>query len=120
MKIAVGRASEKWEAVAAMLGIDSSLVQKDAQKLLLDTYIDDGCTGGSAADVDRMQGSLKPNGQFSGTIPALVNSVGLKLKTMVRSGSKDKEAMAKLSLTVLGYNWGCCDIGPRTTCPRGH
>ena len=35
----------------------------------------------------------------------MVQSVRLRLKTMVASGSSDKEAISKLSGTVLGYNW---------------
>ena len=44
-------------------------------------------------------------GQFTGTIPRLLNNVGLSLKTLVTSGSRDEEAIAKLSGTALGYRW---------------
>ena len=43
--------------------------------------------------------------QFTGTIPRLLNNVGLSLKALVTSGSKDEEAIAKLSGTALGYKW---------------
>ena len=67
--------------------------------------MDDVTTGGSVEEVDRMQGTKMADGQFTGTIPAMARAVGLELKTMVRSGSKDKDATHKLSGTVLGYNW---------------
>ena len=53
----------------------------------------------------RMMGDKDSSGQFNGTIPCLASNVGLKLKTMVCSGSKDTEAMDKLSGSVLGYKW---------------
>ena len=43
--------------------------------------------------------------QFTGTIPRLLNNVGLSLKALIQSGSRDEEAIAKLSGTVLGYKW---------------
>merc|ERR1712112_571724 len=43
--------------------------------------------------------------QFTGTVPRLLNNVGLSLKTLVTSGSRDEEAIAKLSGTALGYKW---------------
>jgi len=55
--------------------------------------------------VDRMQGTKLANGEFSGTIPSMYRSVGLKLKTMVRSFFTDEEASDKLSGKVLGYGW---------------
>ena len=105
MTIAVQKASESYEEIAAKLDLPVDEVKKDASKLLLDTYVDDGTTGGSPEEVSRMQGHLLPSGQFSGTIPSMVTSVGLKLKTMVRSGSTDEDAIAKLSGTVLGHIW---------------
>merc|ERR1711873_265771 len=71
-----------------------------------DTYVDDFHSGGSQADVSRMMGIKdRLTGQFTGTIPRLLNNVGLHLKTLVTSGSRDKEAIAKLSGTAFGYIW---------------
>ena len=43
---------------------------------------------------------------YSGTIPAMMKQVELKLKTIVSSVSQDQEALSKLSDKVLGclYN----------------
>ena len=44
-------------------------VKEDSIKLLKDVYVDDGTTGGSQRQVDRMLGSKMKDGNFSGTIP---------------------------------------------------
>ena len=49
-----------------------------------------------------MIGVKLPYGSFSGTIPSMMKKVGLKLKTIVTSHSKDQEALSKLSNKVLG------------------
>ena len=46
MTIAVEKASQTYEDVAKALNIDKEIVKEDASKLLLDTYVDDGTTGG--------------------------------------------------------------------------
>ena len=81
-------------------------VKEDSKKLLQDTYIDDGTTGGSRRQVKRMLGTRLEDGSYSGTIPAMMKQVGLKLKTIVSSVSQDPEDLAKLSDKVLGclYN----------------
>ena len=82
------------------------LVIADSVKLVKDTYVDDGSTGGSPLDVDRMMGPFSPSlGQFSGTIQSMSAKVGLRLKTMVRSGSTDTAAIKQLGSGVLGYKW---------------
>merc|ERR1712163_23274 len=106
MTIAVERASDSCSEVMQLNIAPDELVLSDAKKLKADTYVDDFHSGGSQADVSRMMGIKDPlTGQFTGTIPRLLNNVGLHLKTLVTSGSRDKEAIAKLSGTALGYIW---------------
>ena len=106
MSIAVERASKTAADVAAELNLPEELVMADSVKLVQDTYVDDGSTGGSQLDVDRMMGTFNPSlGQFIGTIPSMSAKVGLKLKTMVRSGSMDTAAIQQLDSGVLGYKW---------------
>ncbi len=82
------------------------MVLSDAKKLRADSYVDDLHSGGSQADVSRMMGSKDAHtNQFTGTIPRLLNNVGLSLKALVQSGSNDEEAIAKLSGTALVYKW---------------
>ena len=106
MTIAVEKASDCSSEVIKLDIAPAELVLSDAKKLKSDTYVDDFHSGGSQADVSRMMGIKDPlTGQFTGTIPRLLNNVGLHLKTLVTSGSRDKEAIAKLSGTALGYIW---------------
>ena len=49
-----------------------------------------------------MIGVKLEDGSFSGTIPAMMKKVGLKLKTIVSSHNLDPESLAKLSDKVLG------------------
>ena len=52
--------------------------------------------------MDRMIGVKMEDGCFSGTIPAMMKKIGLKLKTIVSSHNPDPESLAKLSDKVLG------------------
>ena len=54
MTIAVEKAAESDEAVAKDLKLSVSEVKEDSKKLLEDTYVDDGTTGGSRKQVERM------------------------------------------------------------------
>ena len=51
MTIAVEKAAEPYEAVPKDLELSVSKVKEDSKKLLKDTYIDDGTTGGSRKQV---------------------------------------------------------------------
>ena len=53
-----------------------------------------------------MLGTRLKNGTYSGTIPAMLKQVGLKIKTIVSSVSQDPEDLAMLSDKLLGclYN----------------
>ena len=101
MTIAVERAAESFEEVANDLNIDVEEVKEDSIKLLKDTYVDDGMTGGTKKQVDRMIGSRMEDGSFSGTIPRMMKKVGLKLKTIVTSKSSDQESISMLSDTYI-------------------
>merc|ERR1712030_80592 len=103
MTIAIERAAETYEEVAKDLNLSIQDVKDDSKKLLEDTYVDNGTTGGSKKEVQRMIGNKLPDGSYSGTIPSMMKKVGLKLKTIVTSQSTDQEPMSKLSDKVLGY-----------------
>ena len=106
MTIAVKKAAESYKAVAQELNLPVNKVKEDSRKLLQDTYVDDGTTGGSRRQVERMIGRKLEDGNYSGTIPAMMKQVRLKLKTIVSSVSQDQEDLSKLSDKVLGcfYN----------------
>merc|ERR1712112_741812 len=61
--------------------VPEELVLSDARKLKADSYVDDLHSGGSKADVSRMMGTKDPlTNRFTGTIPRLLNNVGLTLE----------------------------------------
>merc|ERR1712239_61014 len=109
MTIAVERAAETYQEVAHDLNIDVEEVKEDSIKLLKDTYVDNGMTGGTKKQVDRMLGSKMEDGSHSGTIPRMMKKVGLRLKTIVTSKSSDQESISKLSDKVLGYLYNPVD-----------
>ena len=102
MTIALGKTAETYEDVANDLNLPIKEVKEDSRKLLEDTYVDDGTTGGSRKEVERMIGIKLKDGSYSGTIPTMMKKVRLKLKTIVLSISQDQEAFSKLSDKVLG------------------
>ena len=102
MTISVEKAAETYQEVAKDLNLSVHEVKEDSKKLLEDIYVDDGTTGGSKKEVDRMIGTKLADGSFSGTIPSMMKKVGLKLKTIVTSHSQDQESLSKLSNKVLG------------------
>ena len=57
-----------------------------------------------------MIGIKQEDGSFSGTIPAMMKKVGLKLKTIISSVSQDQEALSKLSNKILGCLYDPKDI----------
>ena len=106
MTIAIEMAANSYQTVAEKLNLPINKVKEDSRKLLQDTYVDNGTTGGSRTQVQRMLGTRLKDGTYSGTIPAMLKQVGLKIKTIVTSVSQDPEDLAKLSDKVLGclYN----------------
>ena len=67
--------------------------------------MDDGTTGGSEEDAQRMIGDVKSDGTYTGSIPAMLREVGFNVKVMVRSGANSKESLALFGGKLLGYNW---------------
>ena len=80
-----------------------------ATKVVEDTFVDDGLTGGSEEEVRRMMGECEQHDDgslsYSGSIQKIFDKVGFKLKMMVRSGEKNEIALAKMGGAVLGHIW---------------
>ena len=91
----------KLEDVAKDLNLSVKDIKKDSKRLLEDVYVDDGTTGGSKREVDRMIDTKLQDGSFSGTIPSMMKKVGLELITIVTFHSQDQEVLSKLSDRVL-------------------
>ena len=76
-----------------------------ADKIIKDSYVDDGVTGGTTEEVERMKGVRQEDGKFNGTIPRILNTGNLSTKVIVTTGETDKEVTALIGDSVLGYGW---------------
>ena len=76
-----------------------------ADKIIKDSYVDDGVTGGSSSEVERMKGERLGDGSYSGTLAQILNLGKLKMKVVVTTGETDKELTKLIGDKVLGYNW---------------
>ena len=95
-----------YQAVAEKLSLSMNKVKKDFKQLLQEIFVDYNTTQGSRTQVQRMLGTRLKDGTYSGTIPAMLKQVGLKIKMIVTLVSQEPEDLAKLSDKVLGclYN----------------
>ena len=75
-----------------------------AWRVVKDRFVDDLHTGGDPQQVQRFVGEEKEDGSFSGTIPRIFESGGLRLKAVVRSGEPDGERLAKLGSSLMGHS----------------
>ena len=66
-----------------------------------DTYVDNGVTGGSKAEVARMKCHRLGNGSYSGTLAKILGK--LKMKDNVTTGETDEELKDLIWNKVLGY-----------------
>ena len=71
MSLAVEKAAKTMLEVAADLKLPEDVLQKDANKPLRDTYVDDGTMHGSPGDVSGLMGHKLPKGEFNRTMPAM-------------------------------------------------
>ena len=107
MSLAVERAAETVLVVAEHPKLPADIMQKDANKLLRDTYVNDRTMGGSLGDVYPLMGHKLPHGEF----PALAQKVGLKMKSMVWSGfTQTSSRQSTFSLLRMGPR-----VSPLTT-----
>ena len=77
-------------------------------RIISDTYVDDGATGGDPEQVQRFRGNKGVDGRYDGTIPQILSLGGLDIKAMMVSGEEDVEAIDKLGKKVLGIDY---DVG---------
>lgn len=74
------------------------------EKIIQDTYVDDGVTGGKAEDVRRMVGSRDADGNYTGTISQILAKGNFKVKEFVVLGDQDQADENLLGNTVFGYD----------------
>ena len=82
-----------------------SIDPEAARKLVEDSYVDDGFSGGKVADIQRMVGTKDSDGNYSGTLSQILALGGYKVKEFVIEGDMSQADKNLLSNTVFGYFW---------------
>ena len=69
-------------------------------------YVDDGATGGTIEEVDRLVGVKDPiTGLYTGTLQQILSIGGFKIKEFMISGRRSDESKKLLGDGILGYQW---------------
>ena len=76
-----------------------------SKKIEEDCYVDDGVTGGSKAEVQRMKGVRLEGGFYTGTLSEILARGKLKAKVILDTGETDEDAKNLIGNKVLGYDW---------------
>ena len=76
-----------------------------ADRIIRDTYVDDGVTGGSEYEVTKMKGVRLEDGSYSGTLGQILDKGKLKMKVIVTTGETNEDLKHLIGNKVLGYNW---------------
>ena len=83
--------------------LGSEIDPEAAEKIIHDTYVDDGATGGSEEAVRRMVGTLDSDGNYTGTISSILALGSYKVKDFVVIGDSNQSDENLLGNTVFGY-----------------
>ena len=75
-----------------------------ADKIINNSYVDDGVTGGTKAEVSRMKGERLETGSYTHSLATILNLGKLEMKVVVTSGEDNKELTKLIGDKVLGYN----------------
>ena len=76
-----------------------------SKKLIEDVYVDDGFSGGSNADIDRMVGKKLESGRYDGTLSKILAIGGWEVKEFVVEGDMEQSDDNLLNNSVFGYKW---------------
>ena len=79
--------------------------QVASKKIKGDTYVDDGITGGSNEQVEKMKGERLEDGSYTGTLAQIFKKGKLKMKVIITTGETDEALKHLIGNKVLGYNW---------------
>ena len=82
-----------------------------AQKIINDSYVDDGVTGGSHTEVEKMKGARLADGSFTGTLTQILARGKLKPKVILTTGETDEAVKNLVGNKVLGYDWDATSDG---------
>ena len=87
----------------AQLG--ENIDQEASVKLIQDSYVDDGFSGGTEESIQRMVGNKDESGSYNGTISKILSLGGYKVKEFVVEGDMSQADENLLSNSVFGYFW---------------
>ena len=87
----------------AKLGVSIDPVA--SAKLIEDSYVDDGFSGGNDDDIKRMVGKQDEENNYDGTLSQILALGGYKIKEFVVEGDTSQSDNNLLGNTVFGYNW---------------
>ena len=79
-----------------------------AEKLINDSYVDDGYTGGTLHEVEEMmceKVDSKGSVSYKSFIPHILAKAGFSVKVMVKSGKNPQAYREKMGGMVLGHEW---------------
>ena len=85
--------------------MERTLIQSLLKKIKKDSYVDDGVTGGSKAEVERMEGSRLDDGGYTGTLSKILDRGKLKAKVILHSGETNEALKNLIGNKVVGYDW---------------
>ena len=80
-----------------------------ATKIINDTYVDDGPSGGSVQAVKRMVGVKNEDGNYTGTISQIFRIGNFHIKEFVVGGDRSQSDENLLGSKVFGYEWNSKD-----------
>ena len=74
-------------------------------KLIEDSYVDDGFSGGTEEEISRMVGSQDKLGNYNGTLSQILALGGYQVKEFVIEGDLQQSEENLLGNSVFGYSW---------------
>ena len=74
-----------------------------AKKIIEDTYVDDGFTGGNAETVKRIVGEKGEDGKYDGTLSQILRIGGFEVKEIVIEGDMSQSDHNLMNNTCFGY-----------------
>ena len=82
-----------------------SIDPEASRKLIDDTYVDDGFSGGKKESIERMVGVKDANGKYDGTISQILALGGFEVKEFVIEGDMEQADKNLLGNAVFGYGY---------------
>ena len=76
-----------------------------ADRIINDSYVDDGVTGGTKEEVEKMKGDRLADGSYTGTLAQILDRGKFKMKVVIVTGEHEEDLKNLIGNKVLGYPW---------------